>query len=57
MTTTSPRRRHTRTRLATGVLLQLVMGVAVVAIAVVIYPVLRRGTERLGDGLRRGADA
>lgn len=34
-------------RLATGVLLQLVMGVAVVAVAVVIYPVLRRGTERL----------
>ena len=34
-------------RLATGVLLQLVMGVAVVAIAVVIYPILRRGTERL----------
>ena len=34
-------------RLATGVLLQLVMGVAVVALAVVIYPVLRRGTERL----------
>ena len=34
-------------RLATGVVLQLLMGVAVVAIAVVIYPVLRRGTERL----------
>jgi hypothetical protein len=34
-------------RLATGVLLQLVMAVAVVAIAVVIYPVLRHGTERL----------
>src|SRR6476620_10793241 len=37
-------------RLATGVLLQLVMGVAVVAIAVVISPVLRRGTERLAMG-------
>jgi hypothetical protein len=37
-------------RLATGVLLQLLMGVAVVSIAVVIYPVLRRGTERLAMG-------
>jgi len=37
-------------RLATGVLLQLVMGVAVVSIAVVIHPVLRRGTERLAMG-------
>ena len=37
-------------RLATGVLLQLVLGVAVVSIAVVIYPVLRRGTERLAMG-------
>jgi hypothetical protein len=39
-----------RDRLATGVLLQLVMGLAVVAIAVVIYPVLRRRTERLAIG-------
>jgi hypothetical protein len=37
-------------RLATGVLLQFVMGVAVVSIAVVIYPVLRRATERLAVG-------
>jgi hypothetical protein len=37
-------------RLATGVLLQLALGVAVVSLAVVIYPVLRRGTERLAMG-------
>ena len=37
-------------RLATGVLLELVMAVAVLSIAVVIYPVLRRGTERLAMG-------
>ena len=37
-------------RLATGVLLQLIMGIAVVSIAVVIYPVLRRHTERLAMG-------
>ncbi len=37
-------------RLATGVLLQLVIGVALVALAVVIHPVLRRRTERLATG-------
>ncbi|WP_168929400.1 DUF4386 domain-containing protein [Nocardioides sp. GY 10113] len=37
-------------RLATGVLLELALGVAVVGIAVVLYPVLRRRTERLAVG-------
>ena len=37
-------------QVATGVLLELVMGTAVVAIAVVIYPVLRRFSQRLALG-------
>jgi hypothetical protein len=38
------------TRVATGALLELVMGMAVVGIAVTIYPVLRRFGERLALG-------
>jgi hypothetical protein len=37
-------------RVATAALLELVMGIAVVAIAVVIYPVLRQFSERLALG-------
>lgn len=37
-------------QVATGVLLTLVMGVALVAMAVVIYPVLKRRSERLALG-------
>lgn len=37
-------------RVATGALLELIMGIAVVGIAIVIYPVLRLHSERLAIG-------
>jgi hypothetical protein len=37
-------------RVATGLLLDLVMAVAIVAIAVVLYPILRRSSQRLALG-------